>query len=306
MLADDLDKAKLLIDEWIKYYEEFSTIYTFTTENIAGYIKYFDLKNKSLLTVGSSGDQVLNAYYEGAKDITLYDINEYSKYYTYLKIAAILSLNYKEFQQFFFIQAFGKYYNKYVFSNELFNKLKDNLKQLDYDSYMFFETIFNTYNKNKIRRNLFNDDESREEVIKGYNNYLKNEDNYNKLKSIIKSICFKYVNGNIFKDKIDGKYDNIFLSNLCTTSGINKLKELLMKLDKENININGKILIGYLWNIKYNIKYYEQYWIEVYKMPITKHELKHFISEHHSIKNSDSFLYDRSNKKDLVLIYRKK
>ena len=61
-------------------------------------MKYFDFQNKSLLTIGSSGDQILNSFYYGARDITLFDINEYSKYYIYLKIAAIISLNYKEFQ----------------------------------------------------------------------------------------------------------------------------------------------------------------------------------------------------------------
>ena len=80
----------------------FSRIYSFATENVAGYIDYFDFENKSLLTVGSSGDQVLNAFYNGARDITLFDINEYAKYYVYLKIAAILSLSYQEFISFFF------------------------------------------------------------------------------------------------------------------------------------------------------------------------------------------------------------
>ena len=42
--------------------DRFKLIYKFTTENISGYIKEFDFKNKSLLTVGSSGDQVINAY----------------------------------------------------------------------------------------------------------------------------------------------------------------------------------------------------------------------------------------------------
>ena len=68
------------------YISSFSRIYPFVTENVAGYIDYFDFENKSLLTLGSSGDQILNAFYNGARDITLFDINEYAKYYVYLKI----------------------------------------------------------------------------------------------------------------------------------------------------------------------------------------------------------------------------
>ena len=48
------------------------------------------------------------------------------------------------------------------------------------------------------------------------------------------------------------KYDNIFLSNLCTTTSLEKLKELLKKLDKHNLKDTGSILIGYLWNTHFD------------------------------------------------------
>lgn len=89
---DNLYKAAATCDGSFRYIKDFSRIYTFTTENISGYIDYFDFNNKSLLTVGSSGDQVLNSFYNGARDITLFDINEYAKYYVYLKISGVLSL----------------------------------------------------------------------------------------------------------------------------------------------------------------------------------------------------------------------
>ena len=61
----------------------------------------FDLKDKSLLTVGSSGDQVINASLKNCKDITVLDINPFTKYYFNLKKAAILTLKYEEFCKFF-------------------------------------------------------------------------------------------------------------------------------------------------------------------------------------------------------------
>ena len=164
---------------------EYSRIYTFTTENISDYLKHFELKNKSLLTVGSSGDQVLNAFYHGARDITLYDINPYAKYYTYLKIAAILSLTYQEFKAFFFKHGEKRYYNKYMFTKELYNKLSSTLRLLDYESFLFFDELFNSFSVDEIRSSLFNDDEVRNKVIKGFNIYLRDEESYNKLKSII-------------------------------------------------------------------------------------------------------------------------
>ena len=130
-LEINLMKAKSICDEKFIYCEPYSRIYTFTTENINGYIKYFNLKNKSLLTVGLSGDQLLNAYYYGARDITLFDINPYAKYYVYLKVAAILSLTYDEFQSFFFKYGLDNNSNRDVFSPNLFNKMKSILKELD-------------------------------------------------------------------------------------------------------------------------------------------------------------------------------
>ena len=48
-LEFNLMKAKSICDGKFIYCEPYSRIYTFTTENINGYIKYFDLKNKSCM-----------------------------------------------------------------------------------------------------------------------------------------------------------------------------------------------------------------------------------------------------------------
>ena len=77
--------AKMIVNDIFLDFDPFQRLYPFTTENIAGYIDKFNLKGKSLLTVGSSADQVINAIYKGSKDITLYDVNIFAKYYYYLK-----------------------------------------------------------------------------------------------------------------------------------------------------------------------------------------------------------------------------
>ena len=302
-----LFKASSICDGNFKYLEEFFRMYSFTTENISDYMKYFDFNNKSLLTVGSSGDQVLNTFYEGARDITLFDINPFAKYYVYLKIAGILTLTYEQFKLFF-----CKYYetpfskNKLMFNKRIFdNKIKDTLRLFDYESYLFFDELFSLYDGEIIRSRLFDDDEDRIAVIKGFNNYLKDEDSYNKMKSIIKKICFNYINGDIFTDEINGKFDNIFLSNLCTVVGIDKLKELLEKLDFNNLNSNGSILLGYLWNASFENDFFKSDWKDIYRMPVVKEKLKDFITETHDIRGGRDILWKDSSKSDLVLIYRK-
>ena len=73
-------------NDYIQEWNHFYNIYPFTTENISGYIDNFNLNGKSLLTVGSSGDQIFNAVLMGINDVTQVDINPFAKYYYYLKM----------------------------------------------------------------------------------------------------------------------------------------------------------------------------------------------------------------------------
>ena len=57
------------------YEYSFFQIYSFTTENINGYMQFFELKDKSLLTVGSSSDQAINATLVRCNDITGGNLN---------------------------------------------------------------------------------------------------------------------------------------------------------------------------------------------------------------------------------------
>lgn len=300
-----LQKAESICNGFILNFHSYSKIYTFTTENISGYIDYFDFNNRSLLTVGSSGDQILNAYFNGAKDITLFDINEYAMHYVYLKIAAIMTLNYEEFTLFFF-KYYNNYFNKEMFSKILFSKIYPTLLQINYEAAYFFNELFNTYDPHIIRTHLFDDCENRSTVIKGFNNYLKDEQSYNKLKKLLNDISFKYINGNIFSDEIHGTYDNIFLSNLCTTTSIEEFKELIKRIDENNLNSNGSMLLGYLWDTKFNSNRYLKTWKDIYKMPIVRDRLREFITEAHQIQSDRGIIWNEFEPNDLVLIYRKK
>ena len=251
----------------------FMRIYTFTTENIGGYIDFFDLKDKSLLTIGSSGDQILNSYLKGCRDITLLDINPYAKYYIYLKIAGIVSLNYQEFQEFFFVWL-GSKFNYKRYNLELFEKLSNNLKALNYDSYYFFDKIFKNYDRDKISKYLFIDDEDNFKVISKINKYLDNEESYLKLKKIVKDISFKFINEDIFKYESSTKYDNIFLSNICTLVNLYELRDLLIKLKNNNLSIDGSMLFVYLWNMRFESEEVNFDWKQVYQMPGTRDMLR--------------------------------
>lgn len=71
-------------------------MYPFTTEMISGYFNKLDLKDKKILTVGSSIDQGLNALLLGAKKVTIFDINPNIESFFNHKRKLILSKNRNE------------------------------------------------------------------------------------------------------------------------------------------------------------------------------------------------------------------
>lgn len=100
---------------------KFNRIYPFTTENIFGYINKFDLYNKSLLTIGSSSDQVINAAIYNCKDISVIDICPFTEFYFYLKKAAILYLKYNNI----LLSNLGQYFEIGVLKNIVDNISKN-------------------------------------------------------------------------------------------------------------------------------------------------------------------------------------
>ena len=112
--------------------------------------------------------------------------------------------------------------------------------------------------------------------------------------------------GNIFEDDIDGKFDNILLSNLCTVTSLEGLKNLLEKFDKNNLSNDGSVLLGYLWETSFNSEIYKEDWKDIYKMPIVREYLKRYITESYSIPGPRNILWEDDKKSDLILVYRKK
>ena len=80
----DLEKAlDLCLKKEDKYH---SKIYPRTNENLGCLFSNFDVKDKDVLTVLGSSDQVFTARYLGAKKVDSFDINKLTIYYYYLRI----------------------------------------------------------------------------------------------------------------------------------------------------------------------------------------------------------------------------
>ena len=123
----------------------FTDVYTFTTENISGYFPSLDLKDKSLLTVGSSGDQAFNAILCGAGKVTVMDISPYAE--GFIKLKRDMILNYPRRQMYYRTLCNDEFpvskdyfpfndlerMNPYMSSDEKYDELRSRLEHTDID-----------------------------------------------------------------------------------------------------------------------------------------------------------------------------
>lgn len=286
----------------------FGRIYPFTTENISGYINLFNLKDKSLLTVGSSGDQAINAILNDCKDITILDINPYTKFYYFLKIACILELEIPELLHFLRYKDYPKVFkdNDDVFNIQTFNKIKPTLRLLNYESYLFLDELFQSYPLDEIRLNLFEQDEYNTKIITKCNPYLQSNLLYSETKEKIKNVEITFINGDIFKTELNQTYDNIWLSNIGTHISLHELKTIVDKITNY-LNVNGKLLISYLYETTKDTKY-QNNWQEIYNLEKTYDIFEEYNLELKTFTGITNFQanIDSNWRNDSVLIYTKK
>lgn len=225
--------------------KNFNQIYPFTTENILGYLNLFELNDTSLLTVGSSCDQALNAILYGTKDITIYDVCPFVKEYYYLKKTAIESFTKEDFLNFIHYKRIF-FHNKNVLNKDMYLSIRNKLKDNDYESYLFWEALYQEFEGLTIKKKLFVDEENSRKVLSYSNLYLMNDYNYERLQSKINNVNINVQSGNIFSSDISGNYDNIFLSNMCSYYHNEQMLELYDKL-MPHLNEEGRMLMAYLY-----------------------------------------------------------
>lgn len=280
----------------------FNKIYPFTTENISGYIDLFDLEDKSLLTVGSSSDQIINAVKNGCKDITILDICPYTEEYYYLKTSAIEVLDYEDFFRFLCYRGFyGLLDNPFALSSKSFEKIKETLKEKSEKSYNFWTTMYEEYKGKRIRQRIFSLDENNFFAVVQSNPYLHNEYSYLETRKKLKEITPTFIEGDIRKTELTKSYDNIWLSNLPAYLYLPEIKKLFEKLEP---HVKDKILFSYLYGITEHTTY-ERSWDDIYNIKRIKKEISDELIFHSflGIRGIEGHIYDQ---KDGVLIYQKK
>ncbi len=261
MLNDDIQEAqKLLTAYYIGMGIKFKTIYPFTNEDIKGYFDHFDFKGKDVLTVLASSDQVFDMFLRGAKSISTFDKNPLSKYYFYLKKAAVLALEKKDFIKFFnhhILSNDGRIiYNYYTFDKDMFKEI---CKYLKGNSYVFWNTLYEIFAPEDISKEQFLLDFDYHNEFNLINQTLYfSEDNFEILKSKINSlkITFKKCDITDLPTSLNKMFDIIYLSNIMRFShgvpndissfSIHRFIDFLNDLSK-HLNDDGNILACYCY-----------------------------------------------------------
>lgn len=254
----DIQLAKTVICDKLQgkiKFGTFQTIYSFSNENLVESLKHFDLHDKDCLTVLASSDQALDMFLSGAKSVTTFDINPLTKYYFYLKKAALLSNISRED----YIEFFGYSKNNYF---KIFPIVFENLEG---EGLKFWYTLFKECDKYDLTHGLFTNEPYPARVLTKTLHYLYGE-NYYTLASKIKDFDINQIDSNILNlcDKLNSTYDFMYLSNIMEYSkslfgydsndidfdgkilSLKNFKELVIKLSQK-LNANGKINVSYLF-----------------------------------------------------------
>lgn len=263
MVKDDIEQAKKIIscrDE--KHYKEnfFYSLYPFSNENLKAYFKSQDFNGKRALTLGSSGDQILNLISLGCEDVTSFDINPFVRYYYELKKASIMGLNRSEYLKFLYQRKYLLTKFKDLSDLSLFKSIRH---YMDSDSILFWESLFDEFGIHQVKQWFFIKDSLFKENIIKNNGYLDYED-FSNIRGKLEKSRVSFVTDDIRNIvNIDSSFDFMFLSNVLDYVFDFHLKEYdeITKCMGEYgsfvdsiidmLNKNGKLFFHYVWDYSF-------------------------------------------------------
>lgn len=246
----DIKKTKEVIDGKV-HNKNYKRVYFSSNENLPMLYENFDFKDKDVLTVLGSSDQLFHAYNSGAKHVDVFDKNTLAIYYLYLRIWVI------------------EHYNKYYpnikmnanYIKDLIEKVNPETKR-EYDKLQYWKRFVEEF-PFYFSPLMFNTDK------KGYkDNYLKD---LSVLKERLSKRNFSFYNFDIQLDiNLDKKYDLIIVSNI--SDYVSYMERYMNNLYNLLVD-NGKILATNVCSC--NPTKYEEFFFsekfDIEKLPKTYH-----------------------------------
>lgn len=224
----------------------FERFYLYTNEHLAVFLKKIGMEDKRVLTVGSSGDQILYSLMLGANEVVCFDICPFAKEYFELKCACIKSLTFEEYSEWV-----GE--DERILSPKVYAKVSQNLS--DQAKAFWDEAYLNGFNHTDFKFNRSN------VRLMGNETYMTNKSVYEQLKSRLNSslpVSFIEMDLREVPEKLpsDEKFDVILLSNIFQYAKRwypNPIKGELefckvVKSLSNHLNTNGVMQIDYAYS----------------------------------------------------------
>ena len=190
---EDVLKAYSLLSNEVSVFSNWSWVFYSTNEDIKELIKYFDLKDKSVLSVLASGDQALHLLNSGAGKVDVFDKNSLTLYYFYLRIWTIRYMN----------RFYPDIHLNYDFVKELLQRVVPENSDEE-NAYNYWKTILKSKYRKRLSKLIYKSGEADSHIYDL--DYLKDRlENYN----------FKFNSIDITEDcDFEEKYDVIYTSNI--------------------------------------------------------------------------------------------
>ncbi|MBE5735767.1 MAG: DUF3419 family protein [Clostridiales bacterium] len=258
-------RSEIILDDWYNFEEEDNLTYQIlnmhlynkrikdirdrcyitSNEYLCAFMHKKDFEGKRVATVGSSGDQLLNALYLGAKDVTLIDANKFTRAFTEYKMAMIKNLSYDEFIS--ILQA----PQLKLFSLSLYRRISQDLSR---PAQEFWDRLFLEYDKDSFTANptSFYSELIQDSAMIGGSAFTNTEEAYNHLQDVLHKGDYQvdYITADVFEfdNKLKGKFDVILLSNIYDYVPANQYIPLLYDLYDHKLNPNGVMQIDYVFS----------------------------------------------------------
>lgn len=221
-------------------FERFSLVYNHTNEDLTGMMSGLIKPGSKVLTVAASGEHYLTSVLYGAKETDIFDINQLTYYFTYLKIASLKVLELDEYVNFFKI-------DNYLLNKNTYNKVR---KCLEGDVKIFFDYLI-LYSNTKNYSSLFHSTffTWKEEELEKYVPFLQ-IGNYKKLQSILESKPYpNFYRGDVYKviPKLEDCYDVILFSNISSYQDQGEWKDFILNVASKKVFEGGIIQSDYAY-----------------------------------------------------------
>ena len=217
--------------------KHYNSVFFHSNENLKGVFDQVDVAGKDVLTVLSSGDQAIHLYDRDAKSVELFDINNLTLYYYYLRVWTIKYLN--------------QFYPDVHFKNNFLERVLEHVKpttkeeEIAYLYWKKFIWYFDDYDENDLEELFLIGCDMERNILPDLSKVKQRLDGE------------KYIFYNIDLSKkvnLGKKYDVVFVSNigdkirglLCDTVGVDRLQvyenNLLNMLKDDGIVIATNVL----------------------------------------------------------------